>query len=548
MKPAPPTSPVPFFQPRALLRWLYVGRMTLVAGILVAALLKWQPNTAIVAVIFGIALVTTGFSFWRSHLRKGPLSEAFLYSQVILDVLIVTAIVHITLGPESDFAPLYILVISEGALLLPLPGGVLIGGLASVLYFADIVLFHEGSLTPPLGLQMGLFALVAIATGILGDRLRSAGIRLGAVESELKQLRSDTSEILDNLSTGIMTVDGAGRLAYLNPAGARLLGLDPDQWIGAPILGTVDQIAPGLGGLLRRSMEDRQPVMRFKTQAHPEGGSVTLGVSTTVLERDEDGPPSATAIFQNISDLEQIETLDRRNQRLEAVAELSASLAHEIKNPLASIRSSIEQLSRGELDKADESLLQRLVLSESDRLSRLLTEFLEFSALRVGRVARVDLAEVARNAVRLARAHPDAPSGTTVTMEGTDVVCAVAGDGDLLHRAIYNLVLNALQFSGEGGRITVELGPAEVIPPEASHIRAPLRLAVTDSGPGLDPGAIDRIFSPFYTTRRGGNGLGLAVVHRAVEGHGGAVLAENRREGGALFAIYLPREGRGETT
>lgn len=267
-----------------------------------------------------------------------------------------------------------------------------------------------------------------------------------------------------------------------------------------------------------------------------------------MLERDEDGPPSATAIFQNISDLEQIETLDRRNQRLEAVAELSASLAHEIKNPLASIRSSIEQLSRGELDKADESLLQRLVLSESDRLSRLLTEFLEFSALRVGRVARVDLAEVARNAVRLARAHPDAPSGATVTMEGTDVVCAVAGDGDLLHRAIYNLVLNALQFSGEGGRITVELGPAEVIPPEASHIRAPLRLAVTDSGPGLDPGAIDRIFSPFYTTRRGGNGLGLAVVHRAVEGHGGAVLAENRREGGALFALYLPREGRGETT
>ena len=535
----------PFLNPRGFLRWLYLGRITMVSGILVGALFVWQPYTAVAGAVFGVSLLATAYSFWRTNLTDKPHSELFLYSHVILDVLIVTAIVHITLvSGQSDFAPLYILVISEGALLLPLPGGVLIGGLASVLYFADIAVFHGGSLTPALGLQIGLFAVVAILTGILGDRLRRAGIRLGAVESELEQLRLDTSEILDNLSTGIMTVDGSGRLVYMNQAGARLLGLDTDQWIGAPVLGTVEQIAPGLGGLLRRSMEDKQPVMRFKTQARRNHGSVTLGVSTTVLDRDEDSLPSATAIFQNITDLERIDTLDRRNQRLEAVAELSASLAHEIKNPLASIRSSVEQMARGELEKSDEALLQRLVLSESDRLSRLLSEFLEFSALRVGRAARIDLSEVARNAVRLARAHPDAPKGVAVTMEGTDVVCAIAGDEDLLHRAIYNLVLNALQFSGEHGRVTLALGPPERLPPEALHIPAPIRLSVTDSGPGLDPDTIDRIFNPFYTTRRGGNGLGLAVVHRAVEGHEGAVLAENRPEGGAQFALYLPRDGR----
>lgn len=542
-----PNQPISFLKPREFLRWLYVGRMTLVSGILLGALLEWQPDTVFAFAIFGVALVATALSFWRTHLSQKPLSEVFLYAQVILDVLIVTAIVHITGGDQSDFAPMYILVISEGALLLPLPGGVLIGGLASVLYFADIVFFHEGTLTPALALQIGLFTMVAIVTGILGDRLRSAGIRLGAVESELEQLRLDTSEILDNLSTGIMTVDGSGRLVYLNPAGARLLGLEVDQWIGAPVLGTVEQIAPGLGNLMRRSMEDRTPVMRFKTKALPSHGAVTLGVSTTLLDRQEMGLPSATAIFQNITDLERIDTLDRRNQRLEAVAELSASLAHEIKNPLASIRSSVEQMARGDLDPADEALLQRLVLSESDRLSRLLSEFLEFSALRVGRVARLDLAEVARNAVRLARAHPDAPTGSKVEMDGTDVVCAIAGDEDLLHRAIYNLVLNALQFSGENGRVTVSLRPPAAVPPEASHIRAPVRLAVSDSGPGLDPDAIERIFNPFYTTRRGGSGLGLAVVHRAVEGHEGAVLAENRPEGGAMFALYLPRDGRDDT-
>lgn len=534
----------PFVNPHGFLRWLYLGRITLVSGILVGALWQWQPNTAVAAVIFGVALLATAFSFWRTHLTDRPLTALFLYSHVILDVVIVTAIVHITLVDQGDLSPLYILVISEGALLLPLPGGVLIAGLASVLYFGDLVWFQEGSVPPVLGLQIALFAVVAILTGILGDRLRRAGIRLGAVESELEQLRLDTTEILDNLSTGIMTVDGAGRLVYMNDAGARLLGLDSDQWIGAPVLGTVEQIAPGLGTLLSRSMENGRPVMRFKTQARRTQGVVTLGVSTTVLERDGGGLPSATAIFQNITDLERIDSLDRRNQRLEAVAELSASLAHEIKNPLASIRSSVEQMARGELEDADEALLQRLVLSESDRLSRLLSEFLEFSALRVGRVARVDLAEIARNAVRLARVHPDAPKGAAIAMEGTDVVCAIAGDEDLLHRAIYNLVLNALQFSGEDGQVTLSLGPADRVPPEALHIPAPIRLMVTDSGPGLDPDAIDRIFNPFYTTRRGGNGLGLAVVHRAVEGHEGAVLAENRPEGGARFTLYLPRDGR----
>ena len=543
-----PVDSAPFPARSELLRWLYLGRVTLVSGILVGALLvpDLPPGTKSTAVImFAVALAMTGVSFWRTHLSVRDPSENFLYVQVVLDALLVTGIVHITQGDQGSFAPLYILVIAAGALLLPFRGGVLIGIFASALYFADVALFHQPEgVTLALGLQMGLFTVVAIVTGLLGDRLRTADLRLGAVESELERLRLDTSEILDNLSTGILTVDQAGRLAYVNPAGAGMLGLDPDQWLGAPVLSTVEGVAPGLGTLLRRSIAERAPVVRFKTRAEAWGTARILGVSTTVIDPGEKGQLSATAIFQDITDLERVDALDRRNQRLEAVAELSASLAHEIKNPLASIRSSVEQMSIGQLDERDEQQLRRLVMKESDRLSRLLSEFLEFSGLRLGRLADLDLRAITRDAVQLVRAHPDASSGVTFVCDGLDEPLAVRGDEDLLHRAVYNLVLNAAQFAGETGTVRVVVGPPEVIPAEAAHIPDPVRIAVEDSGPGFDETATDRLFDPFYTTRRGGSGLGLAVVHRAVEAHDGAVLAANRAVGGAIFALYVPRGGK----
>lgn len=538
-------SPFGRFQ---LLRGIYVGRMVLVTGILAGALLVWRqvdPRITFVAtVMFVVALAFTAWSYWRTHFVEVAPREGFLYAQVFLDVMLVTAIVHITNGQDSDFPPLYILVISEGALLLPLTGGVLMGALASLIFFADLVWFHGARLYGPVGLQIGLFSVVALATGFLGDRLRRAGAELGQVESELRQLRLDTGDILANIGTGVLTVDGGGRLAYLNPAGESLLGLDARQWMGAPVLDVVEAAAPGLGSVMRRSFTDRAPIARFKTTSSLDGRHLVLGVSTAVLERADGGPPSITAIFQDITDLERIEALNRRNERLEAVAELSASLAHEIKNPLASIRSSVEQLVRPALAHEDRQLLQRLVLSESDRLSRLLSEFLEFGGLRRGPAQQVDLAAVVRDAVALVRQQAD---GVAVRVDGTDHPRVIPGDADLLHRAVFNLVLNAVQFAGPRGQVAVTLDrPGAAAAPPGLERREPLRLTVRDSGPGVEPTALDRIFDPFYTTRPGGTGLGLAVVLRAVQAHDGAVFVDRAPAGGAEFTIVLPgRAGSG---
>jgi len=544
--PAPRAVEEGFLQEDNLLRWLYLGRMTLVSGIFVGALLSPGPVLQTGA-LFALSLAWTTISFWRTHLAEREASFAFRYGQVLFDILVVTGIVHFTGDAESSFAPLYILVIAEGSLLLPLPGGVLVGLAASAVFAGDAVLLNDAEITSTFLLQIGLFTLVAVATGILGDRLRQAGMRLGAVESELEQLRLDTSDILDNLSTGVMTVDGAGRLAYLNPAGAQLLGVDPGEWFGTPILDVVDGVAPGMGGILARSIQFRMPQTRFKTTIAGEGETITLGVSTTVLERVADEPPSATAIFQDITALERADRLDRRTQRLEAVAALSASLAHEIKNPLASIRSSVEQLARHDaLEPADRDVLQRLVLDESDRLSRLLSDFIEFSAIRMGRAETHDLGELVGGAVQLAAQHPDA-SGVALECRGHDRAVPVPGDRDLLHRAVYNLVLNAFQFAGEGGRVDVSVEDVREVPAEqAAGIERAVRLVVRDSGPGIDADDEERIFDPFFTRRVGGSGLGLAVVQRAVKAHHGAVLVGNHPAGGAEFVLYLPGSEGGE--
>jgi len=535
-----------FLQEDHLLRWLYLGRMTLVSGIFVGALLASGPIVQ-TGVLFALSLAWTTISFWRTHLAEQGASFAFRYGQVLFDIMVVTGIVHFTGDAESSFAPLYILVIAEGALLLPLPGGVLVGLAASAVFAGDAVLLNDAEITSTFLLQIGLFTVVAVATGILGDRLRQAGMRLGVVESELEQLRLDTSDILDNLSTGVLTVDGAGRLAYLNPAGAELLGMEPEEWFGAPVLEVVDGIAPGLGGMLARSIQFRMPQTRFKTTVAGEEETTTIGVSTTVLERMGEEAPSATAIFQDITALDRAERLDRRTQRLEAVAALSASLAHEIKNPLASIRSSVEQLARQDtLAPEDRDTLQRLVLEESDRLSRLLSDFIEFSAIRMGRAETHDLGTLVGGAVQLAARHPDS-SKVALECRGHDLGLAVPGDRDLLHRAVYNLVLNAFQFAGEGGKVEVVVEDAGHLPiDQTAGIEDAVRLIVRDSGPGIDPADEERIFDPFFTRRVGGSGLGLAVVQRAVKAHHGAVLVGNHPGGGAEFVLYLRGGDRSE--
>ena len=537
---------------------MYLGRVATSGAIFIAAVLAWREAdrgaTLLASLVVTATLVFTLGSLAYSDFFRRALGRTFLTAQAAFDLAVVTAIVHLTGGASSQFAGLYILVIATAALLLLVSRALLIAALGCALYFGDVLVAHRATVDVWVWMQLGVFTTVALLSAYLAARLREA--RAGHVElaAELHQVRLQAADILRNIRSGIITVDPAGRLLYANPTASRLLGMSLEDRVGDPILQVLEPVAPVLARALERAATDGARVTRAEGTITVGPRSFPIGLNTTISDvvptppndgQDDTEAPngsavtSATAIFQDISDQKRLDMLHMRAERLEAVAELSSSLAHEIKNPLASIRSAVEQLSRSPRSNADEQLLASLIVRESDRLSRLLSEFLDFSRVRVTKIEQMDLLAVARGAASLAMAHPDRPPDVTVDANAGLPALNVEGDEDLLHRAIFNLILNAVQASPAHGRVRVELVALGVddAPAGMTFDRGGVALRVSDEGPGIPPEIRDRLFDPFFTTKQGGSGLGLPIVHRAIEAHRGFVFVDTDSRGTRVTAL-----------
>lgn len=424
-----------------VLRFVYLSRASLATAIFLAAVASWeaadQTATLIATLTFVATLIFTAASIAYTRLRAVPRTTNFYYVQAIFDLLVVTAVVHVTqVNAPSPLAPLYILVIAVSALLLPSGGVLLIAALGDSLYLADSLVARHSSYNSEVLLQIGVFGVVALGSGLIAARLRRAEAGKEAMAAELAAFRLQEADI---------------------------------------------------------------------------------------------------------------ERLHIRAERLEAVAELSASLAHEIKNPLASIRSAAELLAKTP-SAEDTKTLTTLVKRESDRLSRLLSEFLDFARTGITRAKRIDLCEIAAQAAALVEANPGKREGVRVTSVFPSSPLVVVGDDDLLHRAIFNLLLNAVQASPPGGEVRMEaaeLSRHQLPADRASFGRGAVMLKVSDSGPGIPAQLRERLFEPFVTTKEHGSGLGLSIVHRAVESHHGFVLVDST-DSGTTFTVVLPRLEGGE--
>ena len=536
--------------PRRLLRWVLIGRLCLASAIFIAALSTWSnadtDYTFVASLAFAVSMIVTIGAFAYGEIYGRQPGPTFLYLQAIFDLLLVTAVVHVTNGSNSPFSALYILVIATSSLLVPTGGGVLIAALGIVLYFADVVILSGSPLRiePGVWLQLSVIAVVTLAIRALSVRLRESGEGKDLLVAALEQTRHQAEDILRNIRSGVFTVDAAGKLIYANPTAEHLLGINLIAHTGEPVLDVIGGVAPDLAHAVKRAAESKIRTVRGECVVCTEVRRFPVGLTTTYTEQDDSGAGrTATAIFQDISDQKTLDVLRLRAERLEGIAELSASLAHEIKNPLASIRSSVEQISRMPAVSDDQRTLTALVMRESDRLSRLLSEFLDFARVRVAKTEPVNLAAIARDAASLAAAHPDRDSTVRVTCvlpEGDDV--RIEGDEDLLHRAVFNLALNAVQASPASSEVRVEVahGCFDPLPAGIAFEGEAVSLRVSDAGPGIPAGIRDRMFDPFFTTKANGSGLGLAVVHRAIEAHRGLVFVDNGLRGGTRFTVILP--------
>ena len=283
----------PVLDPRRILRWMYIGRLSVATAIFVAAVTHWQEaektDTLVAAlVLFGAVAFTAG-SAWRAAAGRDAdapwrLGRAFLYTQALFDIALVTAVIHITGGAASQFAALYILVIAGASLVLPAGGGLLVALAGSVLYCADALWGQRSALDLGLALQLGVFAAVALGVAYISARLREAGSGKEELEAQLVLARLQADDILRNIASGILTVDAQGRLLYMNPAAAKMLGVQPNGAIGRPVVETLAAAAPGLTQALERAVAERLRVTRGEATITAGERSVSIGFTTTTID------------------------------------------------------------------------------------------------------------------------------------------------------------------------------------------------------------------------------------------------------------------------
>jgi two-component system sensor histidine kinase PilS (NtrC family) len=461
------------------------------------------------------------------------------------DIGIVSSLVHHSGGPDSHFAFLYVVVALYGTLLLERRGALIAAGLGTAAYAGVLLVAFFGSMSGPVAAApMVLLATWAIHAGAMATVAVLASTLAGELRQRtraLEQLSSLHERTVASLMSGLLTTDSKRRITSFNPEAESITGTPAAEAIGQ----LVDTILPGLDD---RSAEAGSGRLRmgFRDQ---EGNDRFLGVGTYALRTGDAGPDGLVVIFQDVTDVVAMEQELRRSERLAAVGELSASIAHEIRNPLAAISGSIQMLKReadGRVPGGQDARLMGIVLRETERLNRLIGDFLHYARPGPRRVEAIQLAELVVDM----REMLDAALGSDMELEvSIPTELAVQADAGQLRQVLWNLVLNSMQAMPTGGRIQIDAREIAVRASQAGVVggrneeekEACVEICVRDSGVGIAAEVLEHIFDPFFTTKSEGSGLGLATVHRIVEEHGGSLNLESAEGMGTTACVRLPQ-------
>lgn len=477
--------------------------------------------------------------------------------QLVGDLGLVTALVAFSGGGDSIFSFLYLPVVVFGALFFDKVGAYASAagasaGLGVAIFFAARV--SAGSLAPmPVelsfalwGVHSGALLLVALFAGGLTRDLRLAGQRLEASATDLATLRTLHERTVASLTSGVLTTDAEGRVTSFNPEAERITGQEVAMALGAPLA----EVLPGIESVASRGTSPGRARARFRF-VDVQGDERFLGVAMSDLRSAPDQPGGRVVIFQDVTEVVRMEAELARSARMAGIGELAASIAHEIRNPLAAISGSVELL-RADLSSGEGSTkggrLMEIVLREIDRLNHLITDFLQYARPTPPKFETVDLGGLAG---QVAEAFGTSLDGGVELEVSLAPDCWVHGDARQLQQLLWNLLGNAQQACREGGRICLGVAVAALEPQgagqesrnEAQGCARLVELTVSDDGVGIETGSLERIFDPFFTTRSEGTGLGLATVHRIAESHGGSIQVESHLGRGTRFCLRLPAEG-----
>ena len=472
-------------------------------------------------------------------LKRTGYLRLFTFAQILGDAVLVSILVIMTNGGESVFVFAYAFVAVEAGL-LHLKFGAVAGSLACALMFVAVQVIQLYGYFPRLLPQISLesavvsffvhttgIGLAAYLAGTLGQKLRMAGKKLAEKEQALEKLSELQVAILKALPAGLLTVDSSGRIVYANESAHQLIGCMPQQLIGS----TLEEYLPQVAGILKGldpSVSDSFKKHRYETAVRKSNGqSIRLGYSLSPLYAS--GSPQIIMVFQDVTEVVKLEEAVKRSEKLATVGRFAAGLAHEVRNPLASMCAGVQVLERNVQATGSTHKLMRNILREAERLNSLITDFLSLAAPREAKLQRMDLASVVDDVVQI--------FAYEASTKGIKVHCHVKGplyvfmDADLIRQFLWNVLRNAeeaLESADEG------IMKIDVLPNDKD-----ISLRICDNGPGLDTDKIQLIFDPFYTTKKGGSGLGLAICDSIARAHNASFDFDSRLGQGTSVTLTL---------
>ncbi len=534
----------------ARLWWLISGRAAAVVLLLLISVL-WKRSTPgpslvnslsiIASIILTVAALTLFYS--AAHLLwKNFLAQARI--QFFADVLLVTWLVWATGNVHSPYAALYIVVISVASLFIG-PRGAMITSVGSAAAFSTCALLAINGIGPiaarapeesiasaiqSLGLSDVSFLVVGLLAAKLAERQSRSDVQLAATTQTLASLRALHERIVESIRSGVITTDLQGNIYTFNAAAEEITGYHAANVRGKDASIFFGDMTQRIPDSMRAAASGRASP-RFEADClAPDGLLLRLGFSIFPLFAESGETSGMVITFQDLTDVRAMEETSRRQDRLAAVGRLAASIAHEIRNPLAAMRGSIQML-RGEMDgDSEHAQLMEIILRESDRLNNIVADYLNYARPRPAQLKDVDVCVLIREAFTLLRNSAELSDRHILEDDLPAQSLFAKGDPEQLKQVCWNVARNALQAMPDGGTLRIS-----VMSPEPDR----LRVSFIDSGRGMTPEQVERLFEPFSSTT-GGTGLGLSIVYQIIRDHNGTINVRSRLGEGTTITIELP--------